>query len=430
LLALGQLSEGISEIEGLTFEYFFEGEAVSVARTNGTRTIAKVFKICPEFISLSLGSGLEKQITASNVPIWIRKLVGPYRIARSIRVIPKNPALSEVPVSDGEIRAAPLTLGQDCTGDTFRSYPGIGCQSFFIGELVSVQQHGRSQVGVVLGFADDAVEVSLGHVSNTIKFHHDTISHNISKFVDLFYLTDLADLELFPSITVGMTTFQPLIFGQPCDHIPRTKSFVPADFAPGEPVAVRVNKFNSPSRVCGEVLAVEGDTVYVGTVDGMRYPFQATQCLEICKPDGSFYIVENPSSPLVVAVDDGEQTVKIGRTAIRSLQLGHAVSPNELVQTKSARFPPRSLVSVAMHPGADVVGEVHSMSEDGRCAMVVLREGGTAIPVEIAYVTMLKGVRFVARRSSPTTTGPVTFPSPPTAQEFTRPMRALPADPN
>jgi hypothetical protein len=421
LVKLGQTSEGIYELTGLTYEHYFKGEAVSVARTNGSRTIAIILKVCPEFISLALGNELEKQITASNVPIWIRKLVGPYYVAKSIRIVPMHQPLSEGPVSADEIPAVPLTLGQDCTGDLFRSYPGIGCQSFFIGELVSVQRHGRRQVGIVLSFGADALEVSLGVGSNPIHFTHEIVDNNVFKFLDLFYL---ADMEPFPSITVGRSTFQPLTFGQPCDHISRTKSFQPTDFASGEPVAIRVNS----SRICGEVHAVDTNWVDVSTVEGTCYRFQVPEVLDICKPDGNFYIVERPSTSLVVAVDDEKQAVQVGRTAMRSLQLGHTVSPKEQLQTRHSRFPPRSHVSVALFPGDGVVGEVLSMSEDGQSVMVILTEGSDAIPVDIAKVTMLKGVRFIARKSSPTMTGPVTRPTPPNPQAFPHPMRTLAFD--
>ena len=414
LLALGQPSKGIFEIRGLTFEHFFAGEVVSVARTDGSQTVAVIFKVCPEFITLALGGGLEKQITSSNVPLLIRKLIGPYHIGGSVRVVPKHRPLTEAPWLVGETDAVPLTLGQDCTFSSFRSYRGIGFHSFFVGELVSVQQDGRKVVGIVLRFASDAVEVSFGDESNPTKYDHDALVENVHKFVDLYFLEDMRPL---PSVTIGRTKFYPLRFGHPCDDVHRTKQFIAADFAPGEPVAI---KLMSPSRLCGEVASVEADAVHVLSVDGSCHRFQGEKVLEICKPNGSFYIVD-PRDPLVVTMDVRSLVARVGRTAIRPLQLGQAPGPDELAQTRLLSFWPRSIVSVAMFQRASV-GEVDSMSEDSQSVNVDVGDSQGPISVSVGFVTMLKGVHFLTRTASPTVQGPVTLCRPPAAQEHPCPV--------
>ena len=79
-LIAGQDSSTINRRKGLTYEYFYVGEAVSVSRSDGRRTVAEVTSVTPAGMVVNMGVGVSKTILAPDIPMNVSKLLGAFYI--------------------------------------------------------------------------------------------------------------------------------------------------------------------------------------------------------------------------------------------------------------------------------------------------------------------------------------------------------------
>ena len=79
-LTVGQDSGTIQRKRGLSYDCFYQGEAVSIPRSNGRRTIAQVSSVSPTGMVVNAGGGISKYFTAPEVITNVSKLMGVYTI--------------------------------------------------------------------------------------------------------------------------------------------------------------------------------------------------------------------------------------------------------------------------------------------------------------------------------------------------------------
>ncbi len=80
-VVLGQDSGTFLRKKGFGFDCFYPGEIVSMARSDGRRTIGQVISVSPSVISVDMGGGAKKDVAAAEIPHKISKLLGLYYLA-------------------------------------------------------------------------------------------------------------------------------------------------------------------------------------------------------------------------------------------------------------------------------------------------------------------------------------------------------------
>jgi hypothetical protein len=78
---LGQDSVTFNRKKGFGFDSYYTGEIVSMARSDGRRTIGQILSVSPVAISVDMGGGARKEVPAAEIPYKISKLLGLYYLA-------------------------------------------------------------------------------------------------------------------------------------------------------------------------------------------------------------------------------------------------------------------------------------------------------------------------------------------------------------
>ena len=79
-VAIGQDSGEMKRKKGISIDYFYVGEAVSVHRSDGRKTIAEIVEITPSGMTLDVGRGVRKPVLVAQVPLSVSKLLGAYYV--------------------------------------------------------------------------------------------------------------------------------------------------------------------------------------------------------------------------------------------------------------------------------------------------------------------------------------------------------------
>jgi hypothetical protein len=77
-VVLGQDSSTFTRKKGFSYDSFYPGEIVSMARSDGRRTIGQVLLVSPTAISVDMGAGARKEVPAAEIAHKMSKLMGSY----------------------------------------------------------------------------------------------------------------------------------------------------------------------------------------------------------------------------------------------------------------------------------------------------------------------------------------------------------------
>ncbi len=77
-VAVGQDSSSFNRKKGLSYEFFYPGEIVSMVRSDGRRTVGQIVTVSAAGASVDLGDGARKDIPAAEIPHAVSKLMGLY----------------------------------------------------------------------------------------------------------------------------------------------------------------------------------------------------------------------------------------------------------------------------------------------------------------------------------------------------------------
>jgi hypothetical protein len=75
-VAVGQDSSSFNRKKGLSYEFFYPGEIVSMVRSDGRRTIGQILTISAVGALVDMGDGARKDIPAAEIPQVVSKLMG------------------------------------------------------------------------------------------------------------------------------------------------------------------------------------------------------------------------------------------------------------------------------------------------------------------------------------------------------------------
>ncbi len=78
---LGQDSITFNRKKGFGPDCFYAGEIVSMARSDGRRTIGQILSVSATAMTVDMGGGARKEVTAADIPERVSKLLGLYYLA-------------------------------------------------------------------------------------------------------------------------------------------------------------------------------------------------------------------------------------------------------------------------------------------------------------------------------------------------------------
>ena len=80
-VAVGQDSSSFNRKKGLSYEFFYPGEIVSMVRSDGRRTIGQILSISAAGATVDMGGGARKELPAAEIPHKMSKLLGLFYLA-------------------------------------------------------------------------------------------------------------------------------------------------------------------------------------------------------------------------------------------------------------------------------------------------------------------------------------------------------------
>lgn len=80
-VVLGQDSITFNRKKGFGPDCYYEGEIVSMARSDGRRTIGQIISVSPAAMTVDMGGGARKDVPAADIPERVSKLLGLYYLA-------------------------------------------------------------------------------------------------------------------------------------------------------------------------------------------------------------------------------------------------------------------------------------------------------------------------------------------------------------
>jgi hypothetical protein len=343
VLDLGDDANAILRIAGLDYSHFTEGELVSAVRSSGKTTIAQIGTLCPEYVVLALGNGLEKQI-APNV---IGKLIGPYCLRNQLAVFQNgsNPATTLAQM--GSSNLFPIHLGQDCT--MLKQSGGFSPNCFYLEELVSFSS-ARICVAVK-NITQHSVTVTDGF--RTIQIFENEVVNILFKLHDRVYLVDPICPHSFPCIKVGRTKFQGLMLGHDTSGLARTNNYRSHDFFVGEAVSVKEDGL----RIAHQVQSVNAD----GSISVVSSKTHIVSTNDVSKLEGSFYIIDG--NPDMILIKVFANCIQMAQTTAYPLLLGADASSTPQIADCGAIYV-NEAVSVLRDDGSLMIGQVTFKSHD------------------------------------------------------------------
>jgi hypothetical protein len=75
-VVVGQDSSSFNRKKGFGFDCYYNGEIVSMARSDGRRTIGQILSISAAGATVDMGSGARKDLSAADIPHKMSKLLG------------------------------------------------------------------------------------------------------------------------------------------------------------------------------------------------------------------------------------------------------------------------------------------------------------------------------------------------------------------
>ena len=78
---LGQDSITFNRKKGFGPDCYYAGEIVSMARSDGRRTIGQILSVSSEAITVDMGGSARKEVPAADIPQRVSKLLGLYYLA-------------------------------------------------------------------------------------------------------------------------------------------------------------------------------------------------------------------------------------------------------------------------------------------------------------------------------------------------------------
>jgi hypothetical protein len=78
---LGQDSITFNRKKGFSFDCYYPGEIVSMARSDGRRTVGQILSVSAAAATVDMGGGARKEVPAAEIPNKISKLLGLYYLA-------------------------------------------------------------------------------------------------------------------------------------------------------------------------------------------------------------------------------------------------------------------------------------------------------------------------------------------------------------
>ena len=318
----------------LDIQYFKVGEVVAVLRSDKRMKIAQVVHIYSEYMTIALGEGLEKKVPATDVPVHVSKLIGPYIIRGTLNLVPYMGVepflLNASDLTSGQSTISPSVLGGSCRLMEF--YSGLSSDCYYDNEPISVvSDDGSRRTGLISSIGSDGVvKVDIGNDDMKLYSASEAASR-FGKFLYPRYLIRNPSTGLsLPTIKLGASTFRPLILGESCMSIARTKHFPnAASFYKGEPVAVRMA---DGQRICMEVSSdpkvsnvnCESGPLSLLTANRTLHNIPCEEVPDVCKLEGKFYLVDDPT---VVRVSCEGRTWRLGRTSVSPLRIGQVSNP-------------------------------------------------------------------------------------------------------
>ncbi len=80
-VVVGQDSSSFNRKKGFGFDCYYAGEIVSMARSDGRRTIGKILSISAAGATVDMGGGARKELPAAEIPHKMSKLLGLFYLA-------------------------------------------------------------------------------------------------------------------------------------------------------------------------------------------------------------------------------------------------------------------------------------------------------------------------------------------------------------
>ncbi len=80
-VVVGQDSSSFNRKKGFGFDSYYDGEIVSMARSDGRRTIGQILSISAAGATVDMGGGARKEIPAAEIPHSVSKLLGLFYLA-------------------------------------------------------------------------------------------------------------------------------------------------------------------------------------------------------------------------------------------------------------------------------------------------------------------------------------------------------------
>jgi hypothetical protein len=75
-VVVGQDSSSFNRKKGFGFDSYYNGEIVSMARSDGRRTIGQILSISAAGANVDMGGGARKDVAAADIPHKMSKLLG------------------------------------------------------------------------------------------------------------------------------------------------------------------------------------------------------------------------------------------------------------------------------------------------------------------------------------------------------------------